>query len=135
MGFFNTPAKRATPAPTTPSVTTPRCSMAELFRVVRASLDPTTFSLTTEQRIRIGRETGHNKSINVVEERLYDSLMAAEEARLLIGLGDVKADESSVYAAILQRDALHSVRNQIEESNNDNCEELGNIATAIGSRS
>lgn len=132
MGFFNTPAKRTPPAPTTPKVTTPRCSMAELFRIVRAALDPTTFTLTNEQRIRIAGETGH-RDISAVEERLYASLMAAEEARLLVSQGDVSTDEGTAFAAILQRDALHSIRTQIEEC--DNHEGLDNIAAAIGSRS
>lgn len=132
MGFFNNHAKRTPPAPTTPKVTTPRCSIAELFHVVRAALDPTTFSLTNEQRVRIAHETGHD-SVGDVETRLYNSLMAAEEARLLVGRADVIADEGTVFVAILQRDALHSIRDQIEESGNH--EELDNIATAIGSRS
>lgn len=132
MGFFTQPKPQQPPAPTTPKVTTPLCSMTELFRVVRAALDPTTFTLTNEQRTRIARETGHD-SVGDVEARLYKSLMAAEEARLLVGLGDVKADDGTVYAAILQRDAIHSIRDQIAES--DNSEDLGNIATAIASRS
>lgn len=108
MGFFSQQPKPQQPtAPTTPKVTTPRCSMAELFRIVRAAIDPMTFSLTNEQRVRIPQETGHSSSVvSDAENRLHRSLMAAEEARLLIVSGDIATDEGTVFSAILQRDVL-----------------------------
>ena len=81
--------------------------MAELFRIVRAAIDPMTFSLTNEQRVRIPQETGHSSSVvSDAENRLHRSLMAAEEARLLIVSGDIATDEGTVFSAILQRDVL-----------------------------
>ena len=137
MGFFTQQQQQPKPqqptAPTTPKVTTPRCSMAELYRVVRGALDPTKFSLPYEQFVRVRSETGHHDyTIRAVEQRLSNSLMAAEEARLLVGIGDVAGDEGTVFAAILQRDSLDSIREQIEES--DNGSELESIASAIRSQ-